>query len=115
MYSLLSVADGTSIVRRYRKSSTPGEGRFGFPTNCQLVRREVRGGDIAGKGEILGEPEKGACIVTSRPTPVDPPELYRSPAFAQGMIAPPGATLYVGGQNGQDASGQLLKGGGGAG
>jgi enamine deaminase RidA (YjgF/YER057c/UK114 family) len=43
-------------------------------------------------------------------TPVDPPSLYRSPAFAQGMIAPAGATLYVGGQNGADSSGELLEG-----
>jgi enamine deaminase RidA (YjgF/YER057c/UK114 family) len=43
-------------------------------------------------------------------TPVDPPQLYRSPAFAQGMIAPDGPTLYVGGQNGVDASGALLDG-----
>ena len=48
--------------------------------------------------------------MTTRLTPVDPPELYRSPAFAQGMIAPPGPTLYVGGQNGVDSSGQLFEG-----
>lgn len=44
------------------------------------------------------------------PTPVDPPALPRSPAFAQGMIAPAGPTLYVGGQNGTDGSGALLEG-----
>ena len=44
-------------------------------------------------------------------TPVDPPQLHRSPAFAQGMIAPPGATLYVGGQNGTDGEGALVDGG----
>jgi len=43
-------------------------------------------------------------------TPVDPPQLFRSPAFAQGMIAPAGPTLYVGGQNGTDADGALLDG-----
>ncbi len=43
-------------------------------------------------------------------TPVDPPQLYRSPAFAQGMIAPAGPTLYVGGQNGVDGAGALLDG-----
>jgi enamine deaminase RidA (YjgF/YER057c/UK114 family) len=43
-------------------------------------------------------------------TPVDPPELHRSPAFAQGMIAPAGRTLYVGGQNGTDSTGALLDG-----
>jgi 2-iminobutanoate/2-iminopropanoate deaminase len=43
-------------------------------------------------------------------TPVDPPGLPSSPAFAQGMIAPAGATLYVGGQNGTDSSGELLTG-----
>lgn len=46
----------------------------------------------------------------SRPTPVDPPQLLTSPAFAQGMIAPPGPVLYVGGQNGVDAAGELLEG-----
>lgn len=48
--------------------------------------------------------------MTNRPTPVDPPQLHRSPAFAQGMIAPAGPTLYVGGQNGTDAAGALLDG-----
>lgn len=48
--------------------------------------------------------------MTTHATPVDPEELHRSPAFAQGMIAPAGPTLYVGGQNGIDASGTLLKG-----
>lgn len=33
-----------------------------------------------------------------------------SPAFAQGMILPPGPTLYVGGQNGIDENGELLEG-----
>jgi 2-iminobutanoate/2-iminopropanoate deaminase len=48
--------------------------------------------------------------MTTNVTPVDPEELHHSPAFAQGMIAPAGPTLYVGGQNGVDASGQLLDG-----
>jgi 2-iminobutanoate/2-iminopropanoate deaminase len=48
--------------------------------------------------------------MTSQPTPVDPEELHRSPAFAQGMIAPAGPTLYVGGQNGTDPTGTLLDG-----
>jgi 2-iminobutanoate/2-iminopropanoate deaminase len=43
-------------------------------------------------------------------TPVDPPQLFTSPAFAQGMIAPAGPTLYVGGQNGTDGEGALLDG-----
>ncbi|GGF39251.1 RidA family protein [Subtercola lobariae] len=43
-------------------------------------------------------------------TPVDPPQLYRSPAFAQGMIVAAGPTLYVGGQNGTDNTGALLDG-----
>ncbi|MDN4596181.1 RidA family protein [Leifsonia virtsii] len=46
----------------------------------------------------------------SVPTPVDPPGLYRSPAFAQGMIVPEGPVLFVGGQNGVDAQGELLDG-----
>ncbi|SEB87713.1 Enamine deaminase RidA, house cleaning of reactive enamine intermediates, YjgF/YER057c/UK114 family [Paramicrobacterium humi] len=44
------------------------------------------------------------------PLPVDPPHLATSPAFAHGMIAPPGRTLYVGGQNGVDGHGALLDG-----
>lgn len=48
--------------------------------------------------------------MTTHVTPVDPEQLHRSPAFAQGMIAPAGPTLYVGGQNGTDASGELLEG-----
>ncbi|MGA1836173.1 RidA family protein [Herbiconiux sp. 11R-BC] len=47
---------------------------------------------------------------STHPVPVDPPTLYRSPAFAQGMLAPAGPTLYVGGQNGTDAEGALLDG-----
>jgi 2-iminobutanoate/2-iminopropanoate deaminase len=43
--------------------------------------------------------------MSTRPTPVDPPALPRSAAFAQGMIAPAGPILYVGGQNGIDSSG----------
>ena len=48
--------------------------------------------------------------MSTRPTPVDPPQLHRSPAFAQGMIVPAGPTLYVGGQNGTDGTGALLDG-----
>jgi enamine deaminase RidA (YjgF/YER057c/UK114 family) len=48
--------------------------------------------------------------MTTQPTPVDPPQLASSPAFAQGMIVPAGRTLYVGGQNGIDSSGALLDG-----
>ncbi|MBC7724971.1 MAG: RidA family protein, partial [Burkholderiaceae bacterium] len=44
------------------------------------------------------------------PLVIDPPELYRSPAFARGMVLPAGPTLYVGGQNGTDSSGALLEG-----
>ena len=48
--------------------------------------------------------------MTTLPTPIDPPELHKSPAFAQGMVLPAGPTLYVGGQNGTDAEGNLLEG-----
>ena len=44
------------------------------------------------------------------PSPIDPPQLMHSPAFAQGMLVPAGPTLYVGGQNGVDASGALRDG-----
>jgi 2-iminobutanoate/2-iminopropanoate deaminase len=43
-------------------------------------------------------------------TPVDPPQLHNSTAFAQGMIVPAGPTQYVGGQNGTDGTGALLDG-----
>ena len=48
--------------------------------------------------------------MTTLITPVDPPTLHSSPAFAQGMIVPAGRTLYVGGQNGTDGDGVLLDG-----
>jgi enamine deaminase RidA (YjgF/YER057c/UK114 family) len=49
-------------------------------------------------------------MTTTQVTPVDPEQLHRSPAFAQGMIAPAGPLLFVGGQNGTDAAGELLEG-----
>ena len=52
--------------------------------------------------------------MTAKLTPIDPEQLHKSPAFAQGMIAPAGATLYVGGQNGTDGDGELVAGGLGA-
>ena len=48
--------------------------------------------------------------MSTRPTPVDPPQLHQNPAFTWGMVAPPGPTLYVGGQNGTDESGAVLDG-----
>jgi enamine deaminase RidA (YjgF/YER057c/UK114 family) len=48
--------------------------------------------------------------MTELPTPVDPPGLLTSPAFAQGMLLPRGRMLFVGGQNGVDAEGRLLEG-----
>lgn len=48
--------------------------------------------------------------MTTVPTPVDPPHMPTSPAFAQGMIAGPGRALYVGGQNGTDGAGILREG-----
>ena len=43
-------------------------------------------------------------------TPIDPPEMVTSPAFAQGMVVPAGPLLFVGGQNGIDGDGKLRKG-----
>lgn len=48
--------------------------------------------------------------MTTQPSPVDPPQLHHSPAFAQGMIVSAGPTLYVGGQNATDSTGALLDG-----
>lgn len=41
---------------------------------------------------------------------VNPDSLPSSPAFSQGTIAPAGRTLYVGGQDGVGADGELLEG-----
>lgn len=48
--------------------------------------------------------------MTHHTTHLDPAELHYNPAFTQGVIAPAGSTLYVGGQNGIDADGQLAEG-----
>jgi len=44
------------------------------------------------------------------PKAVDPPGMQISPAFAQGMVAPAGPLLFVGGQNGIDSAGTMLEG-----
>lgn len=36
--------------------------------------------------------------------------MVTSPAFAQGMVVPAGPLLFIGGQNGIDGDGKLLKG-----
>jgi 2-iminobutanoate/2-iminopropanoate deaminase len=41
---------------------------------------------------------------------INPDSLPSSPAFSQGTIAPAGRTLYVGGQDGVGADGELLEG-----
>ena len=48
--------------------------------------------------------------MTRQTTHVDPTELHHNPAFTQGVIAPAGPTLYVGGQNGIDSQGELAEG-----
>jgi 2-iminobutanoate/2-iminopropanoate deaminase len=48
--------------------------------------------------------------MTRQTTHVDPAELHHNPAFTQGVIAPAGPTLYVGGQNGTDSHGELAEG-----
>ena len=40
-------------------------------------------------------------------THINPEQLHSSPAFSQGVIAEAGRTLYVGGQNGTDATGAI--------
>jgi 2-iminobutanoate/2-iminopropanoate deaminase len=68
---------------------------------------------LSERREILVAPRRKDLAMTTtadRPTPVDPPQLPHSPAFAQGMILPAGPTLYVGGQNGTDGDGTLLEG-----
>jgi enamine deaminase RidA (YjgF/YER057c/UK114 family) len=49
-------------------------------------------------------------LMTARTRHVDPEELHGNPAFTQGVIAPAGHTLYVGGQLGTDSTGRLLDG-----
>ena len=49
-------------------------------------------------------------MTTTRTTHLDPEELANNPAFTQGVIAPAGRTLYVGGQLGTDSTGKLLDG-----
>jgi enamine deaminase RidA (YjgF/YER057c/UK114 family) len=44
-------------------------------------------------------------------THVNPPELHTSPVFSQGVLAEGGRTLYIGGQNGTDATGAIVTGG----
>ncbi|MDI2098211.1 RidA family protein [Ruicaihuangia caeni] len=46
----------------------------------------------------------------TQPTAIDPEGMQRSAAFAHGMVAPAGPTLYIGGQNGVDGSGRMLEG-----
>ncbi len=48
--------------------------------------------------------------MTRHTTHVNPAELHHNPAFSQGVITPAGPTLYVGGQNGTDANGELAEG-----
>lgn len=45
-----------------------------------------------------------------KPIHLDPAGLAYNPAFTQGVIAPAGPTLYVGGQLGTDGTGTLLDG-----
>ena len=40
---------------------------------------------------------------------VNPESMADNPAFSQGTIAPAGRTLYVGGQNGIDADGNVIE------
>lgn len=46
---------------------------------------------------------------------LNPPTMHRNPAFSQGVLVEnPSRLLVIGGQNGADASGQLVEGGFGA-
>jgi|tagenome__1003787_1003787.scaffolds.fasta_scaffold20576855_2 2-iminobutanoate/2-iminopropanoate deaminase len=44
-------------------------------------------------------------------THIDPPGVPASPAYANGILVESGRTLYIGGQNGLDASDTLVQGG----
>jgi 2-iminobutanoate/2-iminopropanoate deaminase len=40
---------------------------------------------------------------------INPASMANNPAFSQGTIAPAGRTLYIGGQNGIDADGNIVE------
>lgn len=40
---------------------------------------------------------------------INPESMHANPAFSQGVIAPAGRTLYVGGQNGVGADGAVIE------
>jgi 2-iminobutanoate/2-iminopropanoate deaminase len=44
-------------------------------------------------------------------THINPDDLHTNPAFSQGVLCETGRTLYIGGQNGTDASGAIVPGG----
>jgi enamine deaminase RidA (YjgF/YER057c/UK114 family) len=47
----------------------------------------------------------------SKITHINPEELHSSPVFSQATLVESGRTLYIGGQNGTDASGAIVAGG----
>jgi 2-iminobutanoate/2-iminopropanoate deaminase len=44
-------------------------------------------------------------------THINPADLHTNPAFSQGVLCEAGPTLYIGGQNGTDATGAIVAGG----
>ena len=44
-------------------------------------------------------------------THINPPALHSNPVFSQGTLTDSGRSLYIGGQNGTDASGAIVAGG----
>ena len=44
-------------------------------------------------------------------THINPETLHKNPVFSQATLAESGRTLYIGGQNGTDASGAIVAGG----
>jgi enamine deaminase RidA (YjgF/YER057c/UK114 family) len=44
-------------------------------------------------------------------THINPEDLHSNPVFSQGTLVEAGRTLYIGGQNGTDASGAIVAGG----
>jgi 2-iminobutanoate/2-iminopropanoate deaminase len=44
-------------------------------------------------------------------THINPAGLHTNPAFSQGVLCEAGRTLYIGGQNGTDATGSIVAGG----
>src|SRR5690606_33921857 len=64
----------------------------------------------------LRQPGEGSCTPGQREgeavtiTHINPDSMHKNPAFSQGVLVEGGRTLYVGEQNGVDATGAIVSG-----